>query len=408
MTASTAVFRLPAADESLPDTYARFRAAGPVVPVELPGGVRVWAVTTHAAVREVLAGDDTRFGKHPSHWAALRDGEVPSDWPFLPLVSGEHMLVQDGRDHLRLRALVSREFTPARVSALRPRIVEIVGNLLDALEANPGEVDLVPEFTEQLPLAVVCELLGIPETDLPRLRAWTEILFSHLSTAAQTHDARQEMLAYLSILADHKRLAPRTDLTSAMVRGQDAERLTARELVDCLFLLIIACHETTVHMLGHAIIGLLANPAQLVLAAEGNRWGDVVEEALRRTPPVYGDMFRYALSTTDVAGVPIAAGDALLLCIGGAATDPSHHGPDAAEFDITRFDSTRPLNGHLAFGHGAHFCVGAPLARLEGRIALAALFTRMPALKPAVPLDDIPYSPSFLTYGPLSLPVVPG
>jgi cytochrome P450 len=406
VTTNGTVFDLPAAGEALPDTYARFREAGPVIRVELPGGVRVWAATTHAAVREVLGGDDTRFGKHSSHWAALRDGDVPADWAFLPLVYGEHMLMRDGDGHRRLRNLVSRDFTPSRVAALRPRVVEIVDELVAGVVAAGADgrpVDLVPEFTEQLPMAVICELLGIPADERPSLRGWTQVLFSHQNSAEQTHVAGRELMEYLGELVERKRRAPQADLTSAMVRGQDDEQLSMRELVDCLFLLIIAGHETTVHLLGHAIVGLLANPGQLQLAIADDRWDDVVEEALRRTPPVYGSLFRYALKDTEVAGTPIDAGDALLLCIGGAGTDPAHHGADADRFDIARRQ-----NGHLAFGHGPHFCLGAPLARLEGRIALAALFRRLPGMTAAVAFDEIPYSPSFLTYGPLSVPVLTG
>jgi cytochrome P450 len=387
-------------DEELPDTFARFRAAGPVIPIELPGGVRVWAVTTHTAVREVLAGDHTRFGKHSSHWAALRDGHVPEDWPFLPLVLGEHMLMRDGLGHLRLRSLLTRDFTPARVEGLRPQVVQIADSLITAL-IDEGAVDLIPSFADQVPIAVTCELFGIPPEDRAQLRGWIQTLFSHQSTAEQSHAAGADLIAFMGTLVERKRQEPCDDLTSALVRDQDDDRLSQKELVDCLFLLLIAGHETTVHLLGHAIVGLLANPAQLGIAITQNCWPNVVEEALRRTPPVYGSLFRYALASTEVAGVPISAGDALLLCIGGAGTDPAHHGPDADRFDITRVQ-----NGHLALGHGPHFCLGAPLARLEGQVALAALFHRFPDMKAAVSIDEIPYSPSFLTYGPLSVPVV--
>jgi 2-hydroxy-5-methyl-1-naphthoate 7-hydroxylase len=350
----------------------------------------------------VLSGDNSRFAKHSSHWAALRNGEVPANWPFLPLVYGEHMLMRDGDDHRRLRSLVSRDFTPARVEALRPRITEIVDGLVADVAAAGPEVDLVPTFTERLPMAVICELLGIPAAERPNLRSWTEILFSHTSKPEENLAAGAALLEYLGNLAEHKRVSPGPDLTSALVRGEDDDKLSLQELVDCLFLLIIAGHETTVHLLGNAIVSLLANPDQRRLAVEDNRWEDVVEETLRRTPPVSGDLFRYALVPTDIAGVRIATGDAILLCLGAAATDPAQHGPTATQFDITRQQT-----GHLAFGHGPHFCLGAPLARLEAQIALPTLFQHLPNLKPATPLHQIPYSPSFLTYGPSSLPVLP-
>src|SRR4051812_11131295 len=165
--------QLPAIGESLPSTFARFRTVGPMVPLELPGGVRAWAATTHAAVRAVLDGEGKVFGKHSSHWAALRDGRVPADWPFLPLVLGEHLLHQDGDAHLRLRRLMSTGFTPARVLALRPRIEQIVDDLLDRVIADAADgkdIDLVPAFAEKLPIAVISELFGVPETERDKIR----------------------------------------------------------------------------------------------------------------------------------------------------------------------------------------------------------------------------------------------
>lgn len=403
MDARDTVFSLPAGAERLPETFARLREAGPVVRVELPGGVRVWAVLTHAAVREVLEGDNTRFGKHSSHWVALREGAIPPDWPLLALVRGEHMLMRDGGEHRRLRSLVAQDFTPTRVQALRPRITQIVEELIAGVIAHGADgrpVDLIALFAQPLPVAVISELLGIPAGERAQLRGWTQTLFSHTSTAEQTHRAAGEFLGYLNTLVDHKRHHPGADLTSAMIRSLDHDQLSLRELIDCLYLLVIAGHETTVHLLGHAIVNLLAHSDQLDLALAENRWPEVTEEALRLTPPVHSSGFRYPLAPTQLAGVPLATGDALLLCIAGAATDPTYHGADA-----TRFDITRHQRGHLAFGHGPHFCLGAPLARLEAHIALPALFHRLPSMKATVAFDDIPYSPSFLTYGPLSLPV---
>lgn len=396
---------LPVPGEPLPRTFARFREAGPVVPVDLPGGVRIWAVTTHAAIREVFGGDNKLFGKQAAHWSALREGRVPAGWPLLPLLLGEHMLMQEGAAHRRLRGLLSGAFTRARVEALRPQVEAIAARLLDRVVAESAGgtavVDLVPWFTERMPMAVICELFGVPEPRRARLREWTRTMVSHASAAAEVHAAYAALIGYLGELVEEKRRDPGNDLTTALVRAHDDEdRLTSRELVDSLFLLLIAGHETSVHLLGHAIVNLLDHPDQLARARAGGLWDAVVEETLRLNPPISGVIFRYALAPVTVAGIPVAAGDALMLCIGGAATDPDAYGPDAGAFDIARGQP-----GHLAFGHGVHMCLGAPLARLGAGIALSRLFGSLPGIEPAIGLDEIPYTPSFLTYGPLSLPV---
>ncbi|MCM4083439.1 cytochrome P450 family protein [Paractinoplanes hotanensis] len=392
---------LPGAGEQVPQTFARFRTLGPVIPVELPGGVAAWAATTYGAVREVLDADKTAFGKHVSHWAAYREGRVPADWLLMPLVQGEHMLMQDGDSHLRLRRLVGKAFTPARVRALHPFVTELVDGLLDRLADGDGTADLVPSFTEQLPTAVICELFGVPDADRAPIRNWTQALFAHTSTPEVTQAAAVGLMGYLHELIATKRLTGGEDLTAALVRAHDEDdQLTEQELLDSLWLLLIAGHETSVHMLGHAIVNLLTNPAERETVAAEDRWEAAIEETLRLNPPVAGSLFRYALADIDVAGVTIPAGDPVLLCIGGAATDPVRYGADADEFSVARAQQ-----GHLAFGHGPHFCIGAPLARLEGEVALSRLFRRFPDLKLSTSADAVPYSPSFLTYGPLAIPV---
>lgn len=397
---------LPVPGERLPHTYARFRDAGPVVPVELPGGVDAWAVTTHDAIREVFSGDDRIFGKHASHWSALQDGKVPVDWPLLPLLCAEHMLMRDGAAHRRLRGLLSKAFTRARIEAMRPWMETIVDRLLDRVvaesEGGTQAVDLVPLFTEALPIAVICELFGVPEERRPQLRAWTRTLVLQADPPETIYAAYHALLAYLGELVEQKRRDGGDDLTAALVRAHhDEDRLSSQELIDSLFLLLIAGHETTVHLLGHSVVNLLSHPDQLTRAREEGLWHNVVEETLRLNPPISGVVFRYALEPVTIAGVAIPAGDPVLLCIGGAATDPEHYGPDAGKFDIGR-----EQQGHLSFGHGVHMCLGAPLARLEGHVALSRLFARAPDIRSAIAFEEIPYSPSFLTYGPLSLRVL--
>ncbi|WP_329519500.1 cytochrome P450 family protein [Spirillospora sp. NBC_01491] len=394
-------FQFPVAGEPVRRTLARLRDLGPVVRIELPGGVPAWAVNGHDAIAELLAHDNKLVTRNPRHWAALQNGGVPADWPMRPLVTGEHLQVLDGADHRRLRTLLSRAFTPSRVEALTPRIEALVAEHIDGLLAAGGTADLVPGFTEPLPISVICELYGVPTAELHQFRGWVSTLIAHTTTGEQAAAANQDMLGYLAELVDRKRREPGDDLTSGLVRVRDEDdALSDAELVTNLWLMILAGHETTVHLLGQAIVALLTHPEQRALAVEGDRWPDVVEETLRNRTPVTASPFRYAMTDLTLAGMPVPAGDAFLTCYGGMGTDPDRYGAEAERFDITRENPA-----HQAFGYGPHFCIGAPLARLEGRIALSALFNRLPELRLAVDADDIPYSPSFITHGPLSIPV---
>ena len=396
------IFQLPVPGEALPKTYARLREGGPIVRVELPGGVEVLAATNYEAVREVLRGDDKVFGKHFTHWPALREGKIPPDWPLMPLLMGEHMLMRDGDAHRRLRGLISKAFTRPRIEALRPRIEHIVDGLLDAIVASgKTTVDLVPLFSEAVPMAVICELFGVSDSQRSALRGYTQTLVSQMDPPEAIYRAHRDLMAYLGDLVKQKRQSPDDDLTTALVRVHESDdNLSSTELVDSLFLLLIAGHETTVHLISYAIINLLGHPSQLARAKEARLWDDVIEETLRRNPPLFGTIFRYALEATEIAGVPIAQGEAVLLGIGGAATDPRQYGPDAYAFDIGRKQS-----GHVSFGHGVHMCLGAPLARLEAAVALPKLFERLPEMTVAIPLDEIPHSTGFIVYGPQYIPV---
>lgn len=394
-------FLFPTPGEPILDTYDRLRKTGPVVPIELPGGVEAWSINSYAGVADLLARDNGVFSRDPRHWHALRDDTVPPDWPLLPLVSGDHLQVKDGADHRRLRGLIARAFTAARVEALAPRIAETTAALIERIAEAGDGVDLVTAFNEPLPMSVICDLYGVPAPDRARLRGWTVTLLSHTSTGQEAATAHQELLAYLASLVELKRREPGDDLTTGLVRAHDEEdRLSDGELVSALWVMLIAGHETTVHLLGNAIVALCAHPEQRALAIARDLWPEVVEEILRYRSSVIGSPFRYTVTDATVEGVDIPAGEALWLSYAHIGTDTARYGDDADRFDITREQT-----GHLAFGHGPHFCIGAPLARLEARIALAALFGRFPELSLAVDPGAIPYTPSHITYGPMSLPV---
>ncbi|GAA2269662.1 cytochrome P450 [Actinomadura luteofluorescens] len=394
----------PAFDESPLDTCIRLREIAPVVEVEFPGGVPAYLALTHRAAREILAGDNRTFARDPGHWPALHDGSIPEDWPLRAIVQGDHLSTKDGDDHRRLRGLVGRAFTPGRVQGMEPRIQELIDGLLDDVVAAGDGVDLVPAFTEALPMAVICELFGVPEPERARLRKWTAALLAHTTPPDEAFETQRALMTYLYQLAERKRVDPGDDLTSDLVQARDRDdRLTTDELVAVLWLMLVAGHETTVHLLGHAIAALSAHPGQLALAMDEDRWGDVVEETLRYRHSVMMTSFRFTLTDVTIAGVAIPKGNAVGVVYQASGLDPERYGESADKFDITREQSDG-----IGFGHGPRYCIGAPLARLESRLALASLYRRLPGFTLAIDPDDIPYSPSFFTRGPLSLPITLG
>ncbi|WP_433463602.1 cytochrome P450 family protein [Spirillospora sp. CA-128828] len=401
---TTSLPSFPAAGEAPLDTCIRLREIAPVVEVEFPGGVPAYLALTHNAVREILAGDNRTFLREPAHWPALHDGSIPEDWPLRAIVQGGHLSTKDGDDHRRLRGLVGKAFTPARVQALQPRIQQIVEGLLDDVVAAGDGVDLVPAFTEALPMWVICELFGVPAEDRPRMRRWTAALLAHTTPPEEAFATQNALQAYLHELAERRQRTPSDDLTSSLVQARDeGDRLTTDELVGVLWLMLVAGHETTVHLLGNAVVALHQNPGQRELAMAGGRWADVVEETLRYRHSVMMTSFRFTAEDVTIAGVPIPKGQAVGVLYQASGLDPAEYGETADRFDITR-----EQGGRLSFGHGPRYCIGASLARLEGRAALAALYRRLPELALAIDPDDIPYSPSFFTIGPLSIPVTLG
>ncbi|MET8796913.1 cytochrome P450 [Nocardia sp. NPDC004568] len=399
---STTLPAFPAANENPLDTCRRLRDTAPVVEVEFPGGVPGYLALTYGAVREVLAGDNNTFARDPRHWPALHNGEIPQDWPLRAVVQGEHLSTKDGGDHRRLRGLIGKAFTPGRVLALEPRIQAIIDELLDAVVAAGDGVDLVPTFTEALPMAVICELFGVPEQDRGRLRGWTATLLAHTSSPEQAFAAQNGLQSYLYDLVERKGREPGTDLTSGLVQAREQDdKLTTEELVAVLWIMLVAGHETTVHMLGYAILALARHPEQLRLAKAGDRWADVVEETVRYRHSVMMTSWRFTLTDVTIAGVAIPKGNAVGVVYQACGIDPAEYGETAEEFDITRAQRA----GHLGFGHGPRYCLGAGLARLEGRLALASLYRRLPDLRLAIDPDEVPYTPSFFTIGPLSIPI---
>jgi cytochrome P450 len=369
---------------------AVLRAEAPVREVTTPDGP-VWLVTRYDDVRAALA--DPRFSKDwrytlpPENRAA-----APPAWPPM-------MILADPPDHTRLRRLVSRSFTLRRVAALRPRVEEIAAALLDRLPEG-GECDLMAEFAVPLPVLVICELLGVPTRDRDRFRAWSAAMIDQ--GAADGAEATGLMAAYLAELVARKRAEPDDALLSALVRlaDDDGDRLSAEELVAMGMLLLIAGHETTMNLLGNAVLGLLTHPDQLaLLRAHPDLLPRALEEFLRWDSPVWNAPVRFATEDVALGGVTIPAGAVVQLTLGAANRDAGRF--PAAD----RLDVERDAAGHVAFGHGIHFCLGAPLARLEGEVALGALLARFPDLALAVDPAQLVHRRSTLVRGLTALPV---
>jgi cytochrome P450 len=387
----------------------RLRERGAAVPLLLPGDVAAYAVTRHRELKEFLGDPDV--AKNACHFAALQRGEIPEGWPLTTFATVHGMTTADGADHRRLRSLVSRAFTPRRIEALRPRVEELTGQLLDDLEsaaaAHGGVADLRRYVAFPLPMSVICELLGVSGELTGRLHVLSNRIVSTDIEPEHVLAANRELLAVLAqVVAEHRESPDRDDLTAALLAAQeeDGDRLSGEELVGTLLLLIVAGHETTLNLVTNAVRALFAHPDQLELVRAGKAdWVDVVEETLRYDSPVSYFPFRYPTRDLDVDGTVIPAGTPVLAAYSAAGRDPRAHGPRADRFDVTR-----PPSRHLSFGHGPHYCLGAPLARLEASTALRQLFTRFPHLEPAQDDGSLPRHRSFVGNSVHRLPVRPG
>jgi cytochrome P450 len=389
-------------DEYVADPYAvsqRLRVEAPVRPIRLRRGLRAWQVTRYADVRAVLA--DPRLGKDAGHLQALFERHTQTGQHVLREEEGlgTHMLNSDPPNHERLRRLVNKAFTSRRIERLRPRIQQITDELLAAIGTS-AEVDLLDALAFPLPITVICELLGVPIDERDAFRMWSNQILSS-DDRAQVRAAGIAMNTYLGELVAAKRADPGDDMMSALVQAQDeGDALTERELRSMGFLLLVAGHETTVNLIGNGTLALIENPDQLAeLRADLSLLPRAIEELLRYEGPLNHATLRFTLEDVEIGGVVVPEGEFVIVSLLSANRDTDRF-PDADRLDIRR-----DQGGHLAFGHGIHYCLGAPLARLEAEIAFTGLLSRFDRIELAVPSDELEWRPGTLIRGLERLPV---
>jgi len=385
--------------------YAWLREHAPVHKTRLPNGVEAYLVTRYDDVRGVLA--DPRLSKNPATsypgWRPGRTG-IPGEHR-----SGiaAHLLNLDPPDHTRLRRLVAKAFTPRRVADFEPRVVEIADRLLDAF--GPWPVDLVRAYAFPLPVIVICEMLGVPPEDQPIFHEWAHGMIDRTGPRGGVGQSVKRVRGYLKDLIHKKRLSlpedsAADDLLSALIRASDqGEQLTEDEAAAMAFILLFAGFETTVNLIGNGVLALLRHPDQLAkLQTDPGLLEPAVEELLRYDGPVEFGTWRFTTEPITIGGMEIAAGEPVLVVLASADRDPARFtDPDTLEL-------ARNEGGHLALGHGIHFCLGAPLARLEGRVAFSRLFARFPDLALAASPDVLRWHSGLIMRGLRELPVCTG
>ncbi|KAB8332510.1 cytochrome P450 [Scytonema tolypothrichoides VB-61278] len=387
-------------------TYAHLRKNAPVYRAMQSNGQPVWVITRYDDVIAVMK--DPRFVKdYRKVMSPEQFADQPIDESILKIwnVLDRNMLSSDPPAHSRLRGLVSKGFTARRIEELRPRIQKIADELLDAVQ-DKGLMDLLTEYAFPLSITVISEMLGIPSTDHDKFRHWSNAIVEKADIMQPDLDAEAlvvaaEFFEYLRTLLNKRRMNPTSDLISALITAEEqGDKLDENELISMVYLLIIAGHETTVNLIGNGTLALLQHPDQLtLLKKDPSLIKSAVEEFLRYNGSVETATIRYACEDVEIGGQVISKGDVVLVILVAANHDPK-------QFDDPEvLKITRKVNQHIAFGHGIHYCLGAPLARLEGEIAINTLLRRLPNLQLAVAPEELCWRPGMHIRGLQALPV---
>jgi cytochrome P450 PksS len=381
--------------------YARLRNESPVCRMTLPTRESAWLISRYDDVVKVLKDD--RFVKNPAN--ALTPEQIRRQpWfrkMFKPLK--RNMLDLDPPDHTRFRALVSKAFTPRLIEQMRDRIQTLTNELLDAVQ-DRGGMDLIHDYALPLPTTIIAEMLGVPVRDRHRFHRWSNALLAAAASKWGLMKAVPNgwaLLRYVRKIVRRRRADPQEDLISALIRADEAgDTLSEEELVAMLFLLLVAGHETTVNLIGNGVLALLEHPDQLArLRDDPALIRPAVEELLRYGNPVDMATERYTRDEVTIGGVTIPRGEMVFVLLASANRDERQF----ANPDV--LDLGREPNKHVAFGLGTHFCLGAPLARLEGQIAINTLLRRFPDFGLAVPPDRLRWRGGLVLRGLEALPV---
>ncbi|PFE93312.1 cytochrome P450 [Bacillus thuringiensis] len=368
-------------------------------------------------VNQVEIGKEWLITRYEDALPLLKDNRLKKDWTnvfsqdiknmYLSVDNSDHltthMLNSDPPNHSRLRSLVQKAFTPKMITQLDGRIERIADDLISDIERK-GTLNLVDDYSFPLPIIVISEMLGIPKEDQAKFRIWSHAVIASPETPEEIKETEKqlsEFITYLQYLVDIKRKEPKEDLVSALILAEsEGHKLSARELYSMIMLLIVAGHETTVNLITNTVLALLENPNQLQLLKDNPKLIDsAIEEGLRYYSPVEVTTARWAAEPFQIHDRTIEKGDMVVIALASANRDETvFENPEV-------FDITRENNRHLAFGHGSHFCLGAPLARLEAKIAITNLFNRMPELKIKGNREEIKWQGNYLMRSLEELPL---